>query len=294
MQAMILAAGLGTRLRPHTLLRPKPLFPVLDQPLLLRIIDDLRRAGCRRIVVNAFHLRQQIASLLTGAGDIEIQLEEMELGTGGGLRLARSRFGAQSVLVVNGDLFHNLDYRLIMEHHRQAGNDATLVLHDRPPHNKVLTDGDRNILSFTVEAAGSVVAGGNQPLAFTGIQVIEPALLELIPAQGFYHSIDWYRQLIELGHRVRGLTVSGHCWSDIGTPEEYLQLHGRLLNARAERQTPFWLGPGVVLGREVCFSDWVAVGRRAMLGDKVQLRRCVVWDGATVPAGTVAEDAILW
>ncbi|MDF1615073.1 sugar phosphate nucleotidyltransferase [Desulfurivibrio dismutans] len=299
MQAMILAAGLGTRLRPHTLRRPKPLFPILDQPLLLRIIDDLRWAGCRRMVVNAFHLRQQIVALLAGQPDIEVQQEDQELGTGGGLRRAWPRFGDQPVLVVNGDIFHDIDYRRVMVHHRQAGNDATLVLHDQPPHNKVQVDAELNILSFSAPLSP---AGAGQPVpadnglavswAFTGIQVIEPALLELMPARGFYHSIDWYRQLIVRGRRVRGMTVSGHCWHDIGTPEDYLALHGKLLSARNERRTPFWLGAEVVLGREISFSDWVAVGRRAVLGDGVQLRRCVVWDGVEVPAGTVAEDTI--
>lgn len=307
---MILAAGQGTRLRPHTLRRPKPLFPVLDRPLLGWIIEALQRAGCRRIVVNAFHLREQIAARLAGEPGLEIQLEETELGTGGGLRLARPRFDDQPVLVVNGDIFHNIDYRRVMEHHRREGNDATLVLHDRPPYNKVWVDGENNILSFT---------GGQPPLlAFTGIQVFEPARLELIPAQGFYHSIDWYRQLIQDGHRVRGLTVRNHFWSDMGTPEDYLDLHEKLLTTpgrerltgvtqpaspgkanpdasrpdQAGSRSPFWLGADVRRGRGVRFADWVAVGSQAVLGEGVQLRRCVVWDGVRVPAGTTAEDRI--
>ncbi len=292
MQAMILAAGLGTRLRPHTLLRPKPLFPVLDRPLLGRIIDDLRRAGCRRLVVNAHHLRQQISSALAGEPDVDLQLEDSELGTGGGLRLARPRFDEQPVLVVNGDIFHDIDYRRVMAHHLREGNDATLVLHDRPPFNKVQTDADDNILSFTDSARSSAV-----PLAFTGIQVINPALLELIPPGVFYHSIDWYRRLIELGRRVRGLTVNGHFWSDMGTPEDYLALHEKLLTGpqsplETGGRQPFFLGTNVRRGRGGEFADWVAVGSNAVLGDGVSLRRCVVWDRVEVPAGTVAEDRI--
>lgn len=368
MQAMILAAGLGTRLRPHTLRRPKPLFPVLNRPLLLRLIADLRRAGCRRLVVNAFHLREQMATALADQPELELQLEETELGTGGGLRLARPRFGPEPVLVVNGDLFHNIDGRQVMEHHRRAGNDATLVLHDFPRFNNVLTGPapERAIVAFGVESdrqtagAGSVtehgagVSGhgvppdaaaaarltgsgadplsGAQRLAFTGIQVIEPALLELIEPGRFYHSIDWYRELIARGYRVRALVVAGHFWADMGTPADYLQLHARLLTgsqrdllppdlvacgpvhlaeaplpsgrlqaaAPADRllqvapgdRSPFLTGANVRLGRGVEFADWVAVGDNAVLGAGVKLRRCVVWDGVVVPAGTMAADTI--
>jgi len=307
---MILAAGLGTRLRPHTLRRPKPLFPILDRPLLLGIIADLRRAGYRRIVVNAFHLREQIASLLAGATDLEVQLEERELGTGGGLRLARPRFTAEPVLVVNGDIWHDIDYCAVMAQHLAAGNDATLVLHDQPRFNKVLLTPDLAVRSFAATDADLAGAGeGARLRAFTGIQVVDPALLDLIPEGRFYHSIDWYQQLISLGYRVQAMVAVNHCWTDMGTPADYLDLHARLLGFGAKgggKPTQVGAGPGFVppgaapffLGNQVRreagveFADWVVVGSRAVLARGVKLRRCVVWDHVEVPAGTIAEDTI--
>lgn len=297
-QAMILAAGLGTRLRPHTLVRPKPLLPVLDRPLLLRTIAGLRRAGCGSLLVNAFHLQEQIKAGLAGEPGVAVQLEEKELGTGGGLRRALPRFGSEPVLVVNGDIVHNIDYRRVYARHLAEDNDATLVLHDFPRFNNVLSDPGGNILAF---GAGEE---GRRLFAFTGLQVINPALLELIPPDLFYNSIDWYRQLIAAGYRVRALVVQDHFWADMGTPRDYLQLHAALLNGTAplyqdeiaaagvKESLLFFRGTGAGKGRRVRFHDWVVLGHHAAVGDDVALSRCVVWDGVTVPAGTIAVDTI--
>lgn len=247
-QAMLLAAGLGTRLRPHTLTRPKPLFPVLGRPLLLWLLDALRRAGLTPVVVNAFHLREQIAELLAKETDVVIQMEETVLGTGGGLRLAQASFGAQPVLVSNGDIFHTIDYAWVYEQHLAAGNDATLVLHDYPRFNQVAMADDQRIIAFGEEVPGRNGGGPANPshrlLAFTGIQVIDPALLALIPPGIFYNSIDWYRELIRRGCRVRALVAENHFWCDMGTPEDYQRLQQTMRLAGALGQSRERQGEG--------------------------------------------------
>ncbi len=227
---MILAAGLGTRLLPHTLTRPKPLFPVLGRPLLLWLLDDLRRAGLTPVVVNAWHLREQIAELLAEEADVILQMEEEKLGTGGSIRLAQPHFGDQPALVTNGDILHTIDYAWVYAQHRAAGNDATLVLHDYPRFNNVAMAADQWIVGFGNSEQGR---GDGRPrmLAFTGIQVIDPALLSLIPPGIFYNSIDWYRELIRQGRRVRALVVKDHFWLDMGTPADYQRLQQTLLLA---------------------------------------------------------------
>ena len=89
MKAMILAAGLGTRLLPYTLKRPKPLFPILNKPLLHLTIDRLKQAGATEIIVNSHHLRPQIKRALQGEEQIILQEEDTILGTGGGLRMGQ-------------------------------------------------------------------------------------------------------------------------------------------------------------------------------------------------------------
>ena len=108
MQAMILAAGLGTRLRPYSNIRPKPLFPVLNQPLLRILINMLEEAGCTKIIVNGHHLRDQLKSAVAESNTILYQDEPRILGTGGSLREALPQLEDEPLLVVNGDIFHDI------------------------------------------------------------------------------------------------------------------------------------------------------------------------------------------
>ncbi|MCA1765942.1 MAG: NDP-sugar synthase [Desulfobulbaceae bacterium] len=117
MKAMILAAGLGTRLRPYSLSRPKPLFPVLGRSLVSHLLDQLRSNGFREFVVNANHLSEQFVAALGGERNVHLQIEEELLGTGGGLRKARPFLGKAPFLAVNGDIFHSLDLAAIYRRH---------------------------------------------------------------------------------------------------------------------------------------------------------------------------------
>ena len=130
MKAMILAAGFGTRLLPYTLKRPKPLFPVLDRPLLHLTFSRIRKAGFAEIIVNCHHLRHQIRQALRHETGCIIQEEEKVLGTGGGLHMALPHFNGKPALVVNGDIYHTIDYREVYQHHCASGADITLVLHE--------------------------------------------------------------------------------------------------------------------------------------------------------------------
>lgn len=295
MKAMVLAAGFGTRLRPYSLKRPKPLFPVFDTPLLTHTLTQLRQSGAEGIVVNAHHLREQIRSMLHGQGDVYVQMEDMELGTGGGLRLAQSHFGDAPFLAVNGDIVHDLDLAAAYRAHCASGADVTMVLHDCPRFNNVQVNGEGRIVGFA-GAAGE----GERLLAFTGVQVINPAVLSLMPEGVFYNSIDCYADLLKSGGTIQALVVSGHFWTDMGTPADYLQLHEDiLLNGRlpgffaGDGGRPFYLGKGVVLGAGVSFQDWVAIGHGASIGEGASLSRVVVWDGARVAPGSIVTDSII-
>lgn len=295
---MVLAAGLGTRLRPFSLLRPKPLFPILDRPLLKLIIEQLRRAGIGPIVVNAHHLREQISAFLNNEPDIFLQEEEKILGTGGGLRLASQHFGETPILVTNGDIFHTIDPAWVYEQHRLSGAPVSLVLHDYPRFNNVVVSKDNRILGFNGAAEGRQ---DTKLLAFTGIHVIDPAVLKDIPPNSFYDILDCYRAIIQDGGTVRALVVKGHYWTDMGTPADYLDLHSRLLCGEvagnpfpfAPQQSPFYYGDKVDMGKDVCFEDWVCLGSGCKIGDGAKLSRVVVWDGGQVAAGAQYSDTIV-
>lgn len=289
MKAMILAAGLGTRLRPFSLVRPKPLFPVLDQPLLIRIIDQLRAHGIDEILVNCHHLKDQIVNLLAHQPGIYLQQENEILGTGGGLRRAMEFFGKEPILIVNGDIFHTINLEKVIQEHRQSGNIASLVLHDCPRFNNVSITANGSITGF-----GDMRQQGRQ-LAFTGIHVIDPSLLDIIPQDSFANIIDCYMQWIQKGTHISGLEVKGHYWSDIGTLEDYLELHSLLLQkSYFSEATPFFVGQDVEMSDDVALDDWVVIGSRVIIGKGVSLKRVVVWDGAFVGDGTDISDTILY
>ncbi len=293
MQAIILAAGFGTRLRPYTLIRPKPLFPILNRPLLHRLLDMLAAVGCRRIIVNCHHLAALVRDALAPYSEVICQYEPKILGTGGSLRLALNHLDDEPLLVMNGDIVHSIDPAALYEYHRCSGNMVTMAVHDCPRFNTVSVAHDR-VLSFQP-------VPGAQRLAFTGIHVVEPQVLAKIPEHSFFHIIDLYQELAGRG-RVGILRVDGTLWRDIGTPEDYLQLHGDLLAGSCDEMSfagkgeirGNWLSAGDVHmanGVELC--DWGCLGHGVRVGQGARLARCVVWDGVKIAPGSRIEDAIV-
>jgi len=300
MKAMILAAGLGTRLRPFTLKRAKPLFPILNKPLLHLTINRIKLAGAAEILVNAHHLLPQMKKALQDETGIFLQEEEIILGTGGGLRLALPHFGQDPVLVVNGDIYHSIDYREVYRSHCEAGADVSLVLHDYPRFNDVVTDETLRITGFN--RAGGRSGNEERVLAFTGIHVINPEVLQIIPQDTPCCIIDCYRKLLQQGGTIRAYLATHHFWTDMGTPADYLKLHADLLERRvpvyeelaeAAAGAPFVGTQNASMGRDVTLLDWVCIGQGAIIEAGATLQRSVVWDGAVVPAGSIIKDAII-
>ena len=280
MQAILLAAGYGTRLRPYTDIRPKPLFPVVNRPLLHLLLDQLHACGCGRILVNCHHLAAQIEAALSAWPEVLIQYEPEILGTGGSLRKALNRMDNDPVLVMNGDLYHRIDLEQVYHRHLLSKNDVTLAMHDYPRFNTVgVADG--RVRGFAAQEG--------ERLAFTGIHVVDPEVIEMIPENRFHHIIDLYRQLAGQG-RVGYCRIDGAQWRDIGTPADYLQLHGELL----ENETKQWvIDPSARLGTGLVLEGWGCIGADAVIGDGAHLCCSVVWDGAELTAGSSYTDAIV-
>lgn len=292
MQAIILAAGFGTRLLPYTHIRPKPLFPVLNRPLLHRLLDMLYAAGCEKIVVNSHHLACQIRDSLDAYPDVLLQFEPQILGTGGSLCLAKKTLTDAPILVMNGDVFHTVDVAALYEYHCRSGNGVTLAMHDYARFNTVCVQGNK-VASLRPEP-------DMQQLAFTGIHVVEQETLARIPKQQFFHIIDLYQELALQG-RIGLQRVDRAFWRDIGTPEDYLQLHRELLDdsaaiessATGKKEGNWIFGEAVQLGKNVQLHEWGCLGDGVRIGDSATLSRSVVWDQAQIPANSRIVDAIV-
>ena len=292
MQAMLLAAGFGTRLRPYTLVRPKPLFPICNIPLLHILLDKLVALGCERIVVNCHlpFLEQKSRRLLRTDRKSSSSMKQRCWEPAAGLRKALEHFqdgpdGPNGpVLVMNGDIYHDIDLSRLVQAHA-AGNDAvTMALHDCPRFNSVLVQQDRvrDFLSSKEDAEEQTF------LAFTGIHIVNRAVLEAIPQECFFHIIDLYRELAKEGE-IGFSRIDGSFWQDMGTPDDYLDLHRHLLSSR----TPSWqIHESAIIGKDVQFNDWGAVGPRAVIGDGARLARCVIWEDAEIAASARLRDTI--
>ncbi len=298
MQAMILAAGFGTRLRPYSLFRPKPLFPVLNRPLLSTAVQRLKAGGFSKIIINCHHLAGQIEAVFADIPGVIIQREEQILGTGGGLRAALDKIDDQPLLVVNGDIYHTIDLGETYRSHLGSDNDVTMILHEFPRFNKVIVE-DGRIVAF--DNRGPVVPVGAAPktLAYTGIQVVEPALLEPIKKETATCIIAYYRSLLPSGRRIYAKEVADCGWTDMGSPEDYLALHARLLLGEVDRWPEFGDPAANVLidaqadcSEDLIVEDWACIGK-AQIGAGAKLKRCVVWDGAQVMPGAEFTDQII-
>ena len=291
MQAMILAAGLGTRLLPHTLIRPKPLFPILNQPLLLLTIKRLQNLGFDHIVVNCHHLRQQMVAALSGLSGVVVQEEEVILGTGGGLRRALRLLRDEPLLVSNGDIYHTIDFLQLFRQHEKSGHAVTLAMHDFPRFN-VVTVKDGKVTDFSNKQETA-------KLAFTGLHVLDPAILREIVNGSFSCILDHYRTLLARGVEIDCFRSDGCYWTDMGTPGDYLALHQGLLAETIPcwREIglvarPYCIAPKADLGAQVDMIDWACVGN-AGIGEGSHLERVVVWDDVEVPAGRRLVDSIV-
>lgn len=298
--AVVLAAGLGTRLRPLSYQVPKPLFPILNRPLLGLILDQLQAAGFHRVAINTHHRAADIQHFIESQGPVNLEIflsyEPEILGTGGGLRNLGEFLGDMPFLVINGDIVTDLDFAGVYRRHRQADL-ATMILHDYPRFNNVWVDEVGQIKAFGAPPTGW---RPGPPLAFTGIQVVSPRIFHLIPPGVFVNIIDTYRQAISRGERVAAALTSGFYWQDIGTPKDYLDIHRQLLTRGVPGLTAFYqqitdpcLGQEVTLGPGVHLAGGVCLGTGVNVGEGVHLKNTVVWDRAVIDPGVSLTDCVV-
>jgi NDP-sugar pyrophosphorylase family protein len=288
MKAMILAAGFGTRLWPLTASVPKPLVPVANIPLIDRIISHLAFCGVTSVIVNAHHRHQQLTGHFAEPGacgvPVQVRVEKEILGTGGGIKNTEDFWDNEAFVVVNGDILTDINIVPAVEWHRRHGVLATLVLHDYGRFNKIVVDGD----SMVRRIPTNYDPGRKGVFAFTGIQVIEPALLKFI-ASGCYSKImDCYRRLIAQGLKVGAYLASGHRWRDVGTVPEYLRAN--LETNEAARRL---VGEGCAIASGARIEGRAILGKGVVLEEGARVADSVIWDGVTVCEGVSVTGSVV-
>lgn len=217
MRAMILAAGYGTRMRPLTLSLPKPLLDAGGKPLIVHHLERLQQAGITEVVINTGWLGDTLEQTL-GNGrqwglDIAYSREATPLETAGGIRQALPLLGDQPFLVVNGDIWCDVDFGVFRQHALANNMLAHLLLVDNPAHHP---EGD-----FALDKASGLLGEGAPKLTFTGVGLYRPALFALDASE------PKLGKLLRLAIAQQAVTAEHFCgqWWDIGTPQRLDQLN---------------------------------------------------------------------
>jgi len=307
MRAMIMAAGVGSRLMPMTRDIPKPMIPMANRPLLVDNIELLKAHGFDGIIANLHYHADVIAGYFGDGHDWGIELhysrEEHLLGTAGGVKRCQW-FLDDTFVIVSGDALTDIDLAGLVKSHRDKGALATIALkevEDVENFGIVITSADGRIKSFQEkprpEQALSRVAN-------TGIYVFEPEIFDLIPPEQFYDfGKELFPLLVSKAAPFYGVTVSGY-WCDVGNIETYRQAHADILAGRVNVKTEgkiftpaaparVLLGEGVELGKGVSFSGSVVLGAACSIGDDVHLSDTVIWDNTRVGKGCRIDKAVI-
>jgi mannose-1-phosphate guanylyltransferase/mannose-1-phosphate guanylyltransferase/phosphomannomutase len=312
---MVLAAGLGTRLRPLTYEITKPMVPVLDRPVMAHILDLLDRHSFDETIANLHYfpdsIREHFGEQLTYRYEPEL------LGTAGGVRACAEFFGADSFLVISGDALTDIDLTALAARHREAGGIATLAVKKVPDTREfgvVLHDREGRITGFQEKPRPDEALSD---LGNCGIYVFSPEIFDYFPQRPF---VDWaqdvFPALLENDvpfhiHEVR------EYWNDVGSLGELRQgtfdalrgelrlevegeevapgvvvSGGRPLPENAEVEGPVWIGRDVEIGAGVRLMGPVVLGDGVTIGDRAQLRETIVFPGTHVVDESILIGAI--
>jgi NDP-sugar pyrophosphorylase family protein len=261
MKAMVLAAGLGTRLRPLTNDRPKALVEISGRPLLEINLAHLRAAGVTDVIVNVHHFAEKIADYLRAHSNFGLHIEisredDLLLDTGGGLKKASWFFLEDPnrlddpFILHNVDILTNIDLSSMLQFHGERNALATLAVQRRASSRLLLFDSQNQLTgrssstgtptqSLGASGKGSVIPSDQNsvissearnlssptlnPLAFSGIHVISPRLLPLLTESGVFSIIDAYVRLAAQGHKILGFPADQYYWRDLGRPSDLAQ-----------------------------------------------------------------------
>ena len=233
MKALLFAAGLGTRLKEYTQDKPKALVDLSGRPLLQHAIEHLKRFGITNIVINVFHFAEQIISFVEENNsfgiDIHISDEHDQLlDTGGGLKKAGVFLkGDEPILIYNVDVISNLDLNILQKYHQEQKALATLVVRQRETSRYLMFDQNQQLAGWKNFSNGETRISrpesfaDAQPLAFSGIHIIQPELLELITEEGKFPIMDLYLRLAK-DHSIKAFIDQSNLWMDLGKPEQLL------------------------------------------------------------------------
>jgi NDP-sugar pyrophosphorylase family protein len=321
MKAMVMAAGLGTRLRPLTDFLPKPMMPIANRPVLEHLLRLLHRHDVREVGIN-LHAEPETIQRYLGDGSalgmsIRWSHEPELLGTAGGTKKLEDLWGRETILVTSGDGLHDIDVTALLGHHRRTSALATLAVKpvsDPSAYGVVILDRDTRVRGFQEKPTRDEA---RSDLANCGVYVIEPELLDRIPADDFVDfGRDVWPSLVAAGEPIYGYTTMAY-WNDVGDLDALrngildavlgnvrVELAGEeiapgiwaedgcRMNADAQVDAPVVLGKNVVVEQGAQIRGPAAIGADSHVGREAAIRRAVLLPGSVVPDEGLAVAGI--
>ena len=281
MKAVIMAGGKGTRLRPLTSNQPKPMISIVNKPCMEHIVNLIKRHGIEEIVTTLGFMPEVIEDYFgDGSGwgvKMEHSIEEEPMGTAGSVKLAESKLSERFV-VVSGDALTDADLGKAVEFHEQNGAEATLVLQqvdDPSEFGIVVVDDDGRVERFLEKPDPEEVFSYT---ANTGIYVLEPGILEDIPANEDYDfADDLFPKLLDEGRSVYGYVTEKAYWEDIGNIDQYLDAQRAVLGGEVN---------GIEIPGSEVRVDGVFIGRDVKVGEEQLEAPAVIGDNVKISAGS--------
>lgn len=296
---MVLAAGLGTRMRPLSSLAPKPALPVINRPLISHCLDHLASHGVRLAVINTHHqpeqLEEAVGRHLSDLLEVKFSRESTILGTAGGLRKAAKQFRDGTFLLVNSDSLTDANLTEAAAAHAASGRAATMVVLPHEPGSGYrpvgVVEGGGCSTARVASLAGK--RWGREDLVlrtFTGVHVLEPRVLDAIPPGTECDIIaDVYPWLLDEDPESVGAWLHEGWWFEAGVPARYLELNLEMLSRSGRGAV---VGPRFFIDEEAQVSRSV-IGARARLARGCQVDECVLWDDVTVGEGVSLRRCIV-
>ncbi|MEK6299654.1 MAG: NDP-sugar synthase [Acidobacteriota bacterium] len=313
MQALILAGGKGTRLRPLTMHTPKPIVPIANRPFLLYQLELLKRADVRDVILSLSYQPHKIEDRLGDGTDFNVRIsyvvEASPLGTAGAYRNAAALI-SQTTVVFNGDVLTDIDLNEVIRFHRERQATATIVLTPVPnptAYGLVETEADGRVRRFIEKPKPEEVTCDT---INAGIYILEPRVLEYVPeGEPFMFEYGVFPQLLERGEPFYAYTWRGY-WRDIGTAASYLQANmdvlagvvkllgrpsverGEKFDASAEIDSTSVVDSGCTLKTGATIVNSV-VSRNCLIEERARIENSVVRGGSRVGADSVISGAII-
>jgi len=304
MKAVVMAGGFGTRLRPLTEKLPKPMAYVANRPMMEHVVRLLAKEGIRDHEVLLYFFPEKISSYFRDGARWGASMNhltaETDYGTAGAVKFAETRL-TETFMVISADIITDIDLSAAIDFHRERNAAVTIVLTRVPnplQYGIVITEEDGRIVRFLEKPSWGEVFSDT---INTGIYIIEPEVLSLIPPnQNYDFSKNLFPAMLQRGDRLLGYVADGY-WKDVGNLDEYLNVHLDILadkvridfDGRKVGDRNVWLGENAKVDYTAELEN-VLLGKDCVVRSGVALKNVVAGDGCVIEDGAVIQSSVLW